>query len=132
MVVEAVTPDKIIEIAKSQAMFALREATQRLPSIQDAIPKWLDQFQRGQVTLKLDTSDLEKQVQGLSSIARAVTVGVLITGVIIASAIVLNSSPTGFVERLADISYVIFAIIAGIAVIALGWRLLRRDRDDYR
>jgi ubiquinone biosynthesis protein len=130
---EAVTPERITEEVTKQVTMAAREVFKRVPSIQEATTKWLDQYQRGRFEVTIDTSELTKEVDKLGGIGRQLVIGIMLVGMVIGSAIAASVvAITGtedeiwdFIFRLAYFGYVFAMIIAAIIVIKLVWDWLR-------
>jgi ubiquinone biosynthesis protein len=128
------TPEAIRAAAVKQASYFAREAAQQLPSFQEGALKWLQHLRRGAVRVELDTSGLNEQVKQLRGIAMMLSLSILVVGLVIGSAIAagvggVSDSPLAVVK---DFSLAIFAgasLIGAGAVLYLGWRLVRRDRD---
>ncbi len=138
---EALTTDVVKDAVVRQASFAVREAVEQLPSIQDGALKWLTNLKKGGFTVELDTSDLDRHVSALRGIAMMVTLGILITGLLTGSALAagiggLEGSALEPVTDLAAATFAVSAAIGMIAVLVLLWRLFRiarprgRDRLD--
>jgi ubiquinone biosynthesis protein len=134
MALKEVTPDKIVEVAKNQVMMSAREVLKRIPSLQDATIKWLDQYQKGRLEVYVDTSGLGKEVDKLALFGRQVVIAVMLVGMIIGSSITTSvlavAEPVGrwwqFAFRL---SYVGFVLAMGITVfilLRLTWRWIKR------
>jgi hypothetical protein len=100
---------------------------------------WLRQFRRGRFEVKIDTSDLEPRMQELRDIARAMTLGVIVVGVLIASAIVANIPRAEVNHTLRNAALVVCAValvVAAISIVVLAWGAIRqrhtRDRGRER
>jgi predicted unusual protein kinase regulating ubiquinone biosynthesis (AarF/ABC1/UbiB family) len=140
LALEAVTADKVLQVAKDQLMTVGRELVKRLPSLSEATIGWLDQYQKGRLEVHLDTSDLGKEVNKISDLGRQIVVAILLVGMIVGSAIatsIIVSSQQqagfwGFLARLAYLGYVLAMIVGAILVVVLGWRLLRGGGPDER
>jgi hypothetical protein len=75
-------------VLRKQAMRVGREALQRLPMLESAAWKWVDQFGKGQLTIKIDASDLGQQFGTLNKVGASLTVGAILAGALIGMAIV--------------------------------------------
>ncbi len=138
----AVTPDAIKGAVRKQATFVAREAMQRLPSFSEGALKWLDYLEKGQLSVKLDTSDLDVQMRQLRSISRLVTVAIVVVGLTIGSAIAAgvataDGSALGSLADMALVLYAFSSIAAALLIVGLLYRLWRpegrrRRRDDLR
>jgi ubiquinone biosynthesis protein len=138
---DALTTDVVKDAVVRQASFAVREAVEQLPSLQEGALKWLTNLKKGGFTVELDTSDLDRHVSALRGIAMMFTLGVLIAGLLTGSALAagiggLEGSALEPVTDLAAATFAVSAAIGMIAVLVLLWRLFRiarprgRDRLD--
>lgn len=92
LLVVELTADKVVDVVSQQVMLSLREVVQRLPSLQGATVGWLDQYQKGRFAVKVDTSDLAKELHATRSMARMAIIDVLLVGMIIGSEIAASFS----------------------------------------
>jgi ubiquinone biosynthesis protein len=130
---QAVTKDKVREAVRKQAMFAAREAAQHVPSLRQAAFKWIDQFEKGQVSVKLDLSDLDRQVKRFDSIARLLAVAIVLTGMTIGSALAAaigTNDDENLLSALTDAALVLYVVSVGLGVVlvlVLLWRIARPE-----
>jgi hypothetical protein len=134
LVMEQITAENITKVATKQGSQILREVVQRMPTLQEATLKWLDQYQRGRFELHLDTSDLTESLEKTQGVARQATIGLMLVGMIIGSAIAatvatISGDFFSIMPRIALVGYVGSMTVAAIFVIFLFWRLLR---DKWR
>ncbi len=130
---DVVTPDAVKSVAMKQGSYVLREAAQQMPSLQEGILKWMANLKRGGLKVELDTSGLNVQVERLRGIATLVTVGIILVGLVIGSAIAasVGSATDSPLARLQDFALIVFAgssVAASVMVIYLGLRLARREK----
>jgi ubiquinone biosynthesis protein len=85
---EQITPENIRNIAEKEAVGFGKELIRRVPELRAGALKWVDNLAGGAVQLKLDTSDLSKQVSELDNVLRRVVVGLVLGGLVIGTAIV--------------------------------------------
>jgi ubiquinone biosynthesis protein len=136
LVLDQITAENITKVATKQGTQILREVVQRMPSLQDATMKWLDQYQQGRFELHLDANDLTDSLEKAQGVARQATVGLMLVGMIIGSAIAatvvtLSGDTSSIWPNVALFGYVGSMIVAAIFVIILIWRLLRdKWRED--
>jgi ubiquinone biosynthesis protein len=138
LLVEQVTADKVVEVITQQATLSLREVVQRLPSLQEATVKWLDQYQKGRFEVHIDTGDLSREMKSIRVMGRQVIIGVMLVGMLIGSSIAASISPLTmeligvweFLPRIAMIGFTASLIVSGIFILVMLWRLARgQDRD---
>ncbi|GMQ93049.1 MAG: hypothetical protein BMS9Abin12_0526 [Acidimicrobiia bacterium] len=134
---DALTTDVIKDAVVRQASFAVREAVEQLPSLQEGVFKWLTNLKEGGFKVELGTSDLDRHVRALRGIATMFTLGLLIAGLLIGSALAagiggLEGSPLEPVTDLAATIFAMSAVVGAIAVLVLSWRLFRLKRPRRR
>jgi ubiquinone biosynthesis protein len=135
LVSDSLTEDRVIEFVRRQATYAAGEAMQQLPTLEEATNSWLRQFRRGRFEVKFDTSDLEPRIRELRDIARAMTLGVIVVGVLIASAIVANTTSSQVSHGLRNAALVTCAValvVAAISIVVLAWGAIRQRRPPDR
>ncbi len=134
---DAITSEAVKDVVVRQAGFAVREAMDQMPSLQDGLLKWLTNIKKGGFKVELDTSDLDRHVSALLGIAMMLTIGILVVGLIVGSALAagiggLDGSPLEPVTDLAATIFAFSAIAGVIAVMALSWRLFRLSHPRRR
>jgi ubiquinone biosynthesis protein len=89
LLIEQWTREHIVETLKTQAMRSAKEVVRRLPSLQDATLKWLDQYERGKLVVEVDSGDLPHQLEALSTTfsngLRRVALGLILGSMLIGS-----------------------------------------------
>ena len=128
LVEEAVTKDAVVGYARKEAMFAARQAAQNLPSVQEIAGMWIKQLRSGKFEVKLDTSDLDLQLDRVGRMARLGAVAMIIVGVLIGSAIAATVGTAGSlapIRHIALVSYAVATAIALVVILVMGWRLVR-------
>jgi hypothetical protein len=144
-----ITPDNVRAAIEKEAVGFGKELVRRVPDLRAGALKWVDNLAGGGVQLKLDTSDLSKQVSELDSVMRRVVIGLVLGGLIIGTAIVsvgialvavalaFFANQATIEQRAIDLletAIPIVAIAAFVAVAAasliLIWRVARPPQDD--
>jgi ubiquinone biosynthesis protein len=128
----AVNRDVILKAARRQAIFAAGEVAQHLPSVQEAAAAWLDQLQKGEISVRVHLADLDRHSARLESIPRLIAAAIMITGIAIGSALAasIDTGQGGFRANLADVAlvaYVVATAAAAVLASALLWRLIRPE-----
>ena len=59
---DQVNSDAISDMVAKQLSRSTREVVYRIPSLVEATTKWLDQYEKGRMSVHVDTSDLTPQV----------------------------------------------------------------------
>ena len=132
---QVVTPEKIVDEAKKQAMAGASELIKRLPDLSVASMSWLDQYQKGRFEVTIDTSELAKEVDKLSLLGREVVVAILLVGMMVGSAIAsygiaalqMHGAIWDFLGKIAPIGFATSLVITFLIVLRLVWRWLRRS-----
>jgi cytochrome b subunit of formate dehydrogenase len=132
------TPDNIQKQLQGSAVRIGKELARRVPSLEGAALSWLDQFNKGKFVVEVDTKGLEKSISSVSDIGRQATVGVIVVGQLIGTAIVmailLQPELTQF-QGLAYIAMIAFGITLIVSFVVLFRLFFARDpnaRDEYR
>jgi ubiquinone biosynthesis protein len=135
LVQEQITADNIANALKKEAAYTLREVAQRLPTLQEATLKWLNQYEKGRLEIYHDVSGLGEPVSRLNRMGRYIIIGILLSGMIIGSAIVtgfaaaLGAEQATLFTNIAFIGYTAAMILAGFLVFIILWRLWQ-GRDE--
>ena len=126
------TLDKIADMAKKEATNFVREAVKRLPELQGATLKWLDNYQKGRFEVTVDTSDLGKHIDRFNVSAERLMVGMILAGMLIGGAIALVApaeTEIGAYVKLAVLLIFVFASVVGLwLVLRILWRSFREER----
>jgi len=111
--VDSLNTDNVEKVLRKQAMRIGRQALNRLPTLESAAWKWLDQFGQGQLTIKIDASDLGEQFGTLNKVGASLTVGAILAGALIGMAIVTvvlvmapNASAFGPIPGVASLFFI--------------------------
>jgi ubiquinone biosynthesis protein len=113
---ESLTPERIQKEVQSTAIRLAKELARRAPNVETAALKWLDMFNQGKLTVEVDTKGLEKSLAGINDLGRQATVGVIVVGQLIGTAIVM--------AILLQPSLTQFQSVAYLAMIAFGVTLI--------
>ena len=119
---ESFTPEKIQKQLQGSAVRIGKELARRVPSLEAATLSWLDQYNKGKFVVEVDTKGLEKSISSVSEIGRQATVGVIVVGQLIGTAIVmaimLQPSLTQF-QGLAYAAMIAFAVTLVVSFVVL-------------
>jgi ubiquinone biosynthesis protein len=137
LVPAAIDRDVILKAARRQAIFAVGETAERLPSLRETALTWLEQIQKGEVPVRVDFADLDRPVNRFESVSRLTAVAIVIAGVLIGSAVAatVDTRDSSFRTNLTDAALVIYLVataIASVLVVLLLWRLIRPERRGRR
>jgi len=114
------TQENVEKVLRKQALRLGRQALQRLPSLESAAWKWIDQFGAGQLTIKIDASDLGQQFGTLNKVGASLTVGAILAGALIGMAIVtVVLLQPGISDTLGPIPGIASVLFVGLLIYAL-------------
>ena len=131
---DSFTPEKIQKQVQGSALRIGKELARKVPSFEGAALSWIDQFNKGKFVVEVDTKGLEKSISSVSDIGRQATVGVIVVGQLIGTAIVmailLQPSLTQF-QGFAYLAMIAFAVTLVVSFVVLFRVFLApRGRDD--
>jgi ubiquinone biosynthesis protein len=132
LVPEAVNSDAILGAARKRALFAVGEVAERLPSLEVTAARWVDQLAKGEVPVGIRFSDLDRYSTRFESVTRLIAATILLTGLLIASAIAATTGAgksvfRGDVSDAALVVYVAAAAVSVTLIVVLLWRVVRPD-----
>ena len=126
------TLDKIADMAKKEATNFVREAVKRLPDLQGASLKWLDNYQKGRFELNVNTSDLGQHVDRFNVSVERLMAGMILAGMLIGGAIAMAAAPQTELGAYLKLGMLLIFIVAAALglwlVIRILWRGFREER----
>ena len=129
---ESFTPEKIQKQIQGSAVRIGKELARKVPSLEGAALSWIDQFNKGKFVVEVDTKGLERSISSVSDIGRQATVGVIVVGQLIGTAIVmailLQPSLTQF-QGLAYVAMIAFAVTLMVSFVVLFRLFFAPDRS---
>jgi ubiquinone biosynthesis protein len=129
---QEITLEKIGDLARKEVNHFVREAVKRLPELQGATIKWLDNYQKGRFEVVVDTSDLGQHVDRFNASTERLMLGMILTGMLIGGAIALAVPVATVVGEYIQLAVLlIFVSAAGIGlwlIYRLLWRGFREER----
>lgn len=128
----AITPDTVGQYLMNRAGEVAVEVARRLPSVEDAILSWVDQFQSGRFTLTLDTTQLDETAERLRGFGKYIILGLVLAGMVIGSAIAIQvpalpGSLGQFAPYLGVVGYIVAMLLGAYMVVRLLWQPGDRD-----
>ena len=87
--VAALEPDLVLKEVQGRAIRIGKELARRAPSIDESIIRWLDVLNRGKIVVEVDTTELNRAVGKVGDVGRQATVGLIVVGQLIGTAIVM-------------------------------------------
>ena len=131
LAIEQITSENVTNVLKKEVNSTLREVTKRIPTLQEATMKWLNQYEKGRFEMFLDFSDLEDSMTKLRHTIWHVVIGIMLVGMIIGSSIAASVSIAtqtfldSILPQIAYVGYIGSMILAGVYVLVLLWKLIR-------
>ncbi len=86
---DSFTPEKLQKQFQGTVVRIGKELARKVPSLEGAALSWIDQFNKGKFVVEVDTTGLEKSISSVSDIGRQATVGIIVVGQLIGTAIVM-------------------------------------------
>jgi ubiquinone biosynthesis protein len=126
---QEITLEKVADMAKKEATNFVREAVRRLPELQGATIKWLDNYQKGRFEVVVDTSDLGQHVDRFNVSTERLMLGMILTGMLIGGAIALAVPVATIVGEY--IRLAVLLVFVGAAGIGL-WLIYRILWHSFR
>ncbi|MEO8107443.1 MAG: AarF/UbiB family protein [Actinomycetes bacterium] len=128
---QAIEDGVVEEAARREGSKLLSEAFQAAPDYLKGLMSWRDQLKSGRLTVYVDTSALDRQMEAARSITSMVVVAVLVAGAMVGSAVASSVFTTEGNERLAlasNTAYVAALVVAAVLVLKYLWGLFRSRR----
>lgn len=130
LMMDQLTVDNVTNTLKREAIRSVKEVVRRIPSLSEATVSWLEQYQSGRLTMHLDVGDLSAQLHYFSLSVKRLTVGLILMGMLIGSAIAVQmpiSERYPFLP-LVTIALLIFTmLISGVLALRMIGDVWRRD-----
>jgi len=129
------TLDNVEKTLTSTGLRLGKQVIRRLPNLEQAAFMWVDQFGKGKITVAIDTSDLDTQFRQLDEIGRRLTVGLLVVGQLIGSAILavvmLQPAVAEALGPLVSVALLAFFGVLAYSLVVV-WRVARPPEDSRR
>jgi ubiquinone biosynthesis protein len=134
---DQVNTENLSDMISKQIARSGREVAYRIPSLVTATTKWLDQYEKGKLSVHIDTSDLSPQVdkfdKAITKSLDRLLLGLVLTGWLVGAAIAstIDIDIMGFsLSSLAFYMFLAGAIIGAFVVVQTIIRLNKED-DDF-
>jgi ubiquinone biosynthesis protein len=135
MMREQLSPERIRATVEKEAVQAGKEILRRVPTLKAGAYKWLDNVAGGGVQVKLDTSDLSRQVSEIDTVLRRLVIGLVLGGLIIGMATftvgtaqVASSASTAGDYTIPILAALAFGIVTVASLIVI-WRVARPGNE---
>jgi ubiquinone biosynthesis protein len=131
---ESLEPERVAKTLTTTAVRVSKEVARRTPSLEAAAFKWLDLFNKGKIVVEVDTSDLSRSIESVSGLGRQATVGLIVVGQLIGTAIamiiLLQPALSQFIA-FAYLAMMAFGVTLLVSFVVL-FRMLFHGGDDDR
>lgn len=131
---DQINTDNLTDMVSKQLSRSAREVVYRIPDLVEATTKWLDQYEKGEFSVKVDTSDLTPQVdkldKALSKSLDRLLLGLVLTGWLVGAAIAstIDAAVWGF--SLSELAFYMFLAGAVIGAFVVVQTILRLNKED--
>jgi ubiquinone biosynthesis protein len=131
---EQFNAETVADMFGKQLSRSSREVIYRLPSLVDATTKWLDQYEKGRMSVHIDTSDLTPQVEKLDNVLSKsldrLLIGLIMAGWLVGAAIAstINITILGF--QISDLAFYMFLIGAVVGAVVVYQAISRLNREE--
>ena len=130
---ESLEPDRVAKQLSSTAARIGKELARRTPTLEAGLLKWLDVVNQGKLSVEVDVPDVRKAVEEVSDIGRQATVGLIVVGQLIGTAIAMSillqpalAAYTGF----AYAAMIAFGVTLVVSFVVLFRMLLGRGAEE--
>jgi ubiquinone biosynthesis protein len=129
--------ENITSTVRTELTRSARELVSTLPSLGEATTKWIQQYQKGRLSVHIDTSDLDQQLHStqvaLNNAVNRLVLGLVLAGLLVGSAIASTVNLTIFGLELSNMALIFFVVGALIAAYLILRDLTRsgKSSDDF-
>ena len=131
---ESFTPEKIQKQIQGSAVRIGKElAREGAVARGRGAVSWIDQFNKGKFVVEVDTKGLERSISSVSDIGRQATVGVIVVGQLIGTAIVMAILLQPELEQFQGLAYlamIAFAVTLVVSFVVLFRLFFGRPTGD--
>jgi ubiquinone biosynthesis protein len=128
---EALAGEAVTDAARREAVRLLGTGLQALPDYVRGALSWQNQLKRGKVTVVVDTSALDRQMEQVRSLTSLVVVALLVAGGLVGSALasqVFAQTGDQRLQAASEVGYVASLGVAAVLVVVFLVRLVRGGR----
>ncbi len=131
------TTERVVQEVRSQVIRLGRDVVRQLPDLETATFSWLTQYKKGKFVVTVDASDLTKGVDRFSLAVDRLTLGIILVGMLIGSAVALASLRVWFEPTGSMLYPIILGTVFGVVLCFAGYialkmaSSLRKPKDTY-
>lgn len=113
--VEQFTVEKVKANVQTQVTRTLKDVVRRIPDLQQATMKWLNQYEKGKFEVEVNTDELNSRLDIFNVAAQRLAIGIVLLGMIIGSAFATSIEGSFLGIEFSSLAFLIFifAIITG-------------------
>jgi ubiquinone biosynthesis protein len=133
---QELTTETLVKTVRTQVSRSSREVIYRIPSLVEATTKWLDQYEKGRLSVHVDLSDISRDVDKLDKAIKKgldrLVLGLVLTGWLVGSAIAGTVDIQVGSFPLSDLAFYMFmvgTIISAYVVVQIV-RNSNKEEDD--
>ena len=116
LMLDELNVDNVTKALKVQAVRTGKEVIRRMPTLQEATLKWLDQYQAGQFQLVVDTDSLNKKLDGVQIVGERLAIGMILVGIIVGAAVAMTMDTDLLGIPMSTVGFVLLVVAVGIGI----------------
>ena len=86
---ESLEPDRVAKQLQGTAIRVSKQLARRAPTLEAAAFKWIDVFNKGKITVEVDTTQLSDAIEKVGGLGKQATTGLIVVGQLIGTAIAM-------------------------------------------
>ncbi len=131
---EQINAEALAQTVRTQISRSTREIIYRVPTLVEATTKWLDQYEKGRLSVHIDVSDLSKEVtkldKALNKSLDRLMVGLILTGWLVGSALASTMDVSLGRFPISELAFYMFLAGTVVSAFVVGQSLIRLNRDE--
>ena len=119
--------DSVVDSVKKEGIRTVKEVIRRIPTLQEATLKWLEQYESGRFTLHVETDELAKQVAVFATAMRWLTVALILMGMLIGAGLAaqVGAGAGSLWPQVAAVLFMLALLLGAVVVVRLISKLWR-------
>ncbi len=135
LMIQQFNVENVTKSLKVQAVRTGKEVIRRMPTLQEATLKWLDQYEAGKFQLVVDTESLNTKLDGLQAVGERLAIGMILVGIIVGAAVsmTMDTSLLGIPMSTVGFVLLVVAVVIGIRQVwDMSSDISRRSKEAER
>jgi ubiquinone biosynthesis protein len=116
LMVQQFSVDSVTKSLKTQAVRTGKEVIRRMPTLQEATLKWLDQYEAGKFQLVVDTESLNTKLDGVQVVGERLAIGMILVGMIIGAAVSMTLDTSFLGIPMSTIGFILLIVAVSIGI----------------